>query len=555
MKNGKNILLVVMIALAVNFAVGMKFGMATTMTSDAEHYLDIAKSLAAGQGYFLTHGFWPDVPTISRSPAWPFTVSLALRLFPSVSPDLVMRCLALLLNSLVAVLVALLARRLLGGYEREEASREAAKSRRGGDINSAQGGNQYSSFAPSRLRVRYLPLLAGCVYAVYPTPLYLACNGASEMLFLALTLAGTLMLLGGKDFSREAVKAQRGGDVLSATGGKQNSPFASSRLRVRPVFLPAFGFLLLGLACLVRPNFILWIGFAILLAGFYWLKGGNQRRMGLTRSREGANEEKNKALCSEEQNTTGVSYPLDNGFFSYRVFASSREAILLVFIFLLPSTFWAARNDTITGHFPVFSTLRGQTFYGGNNDIVSGTHEFWGYWVFPDQIPGEPEMEELAKTKSEYEVDCYYYDKGKDWVRTHVGQIPGLMVGKLVRAYVPVPWKPTKATVAVSVLRWVLYLAALLGVIIFWRALDLRFRIILGAMILTNAATVVIFWGCARFAFAVEPFLIPLACAGGAVIGYKLLVICKVITPTAEWHLLKPKSGDPPLTPPWRGTS
>ena len=388
------LLLVFCLALVVNFGVGLKFGIAKPMASDAEHYLDIARSLAAGHGFYLPHGFWPQAPTMSRSPAWPFTVSLALRLFPHAAPDTVMRCLVLTLNALVATLVGALALRLFAW--------------------------------------RSVALLAAAAYAVYPTPLFLACQGASETIFLLCGLAGTLLVL-----------------------GKGWRPFV--------------GMLVLGCAALSRPNFVLWVG----SAGALWLVSAVWTR----------------SLC----------------------LAGTGRRAAAALLFLVPSLLWAARNYTVCGDFPVFSTLRGQTFYGGNNAVVADTLEYWGYWVFPDLVPGEPRMEDLARTKSEYQVDCYYYARGKDYVRQHAFAMPRLVLGKLVRAYVPMPWKPAWGTYAISVLRLALYGLAATGALLAWRRTVPVFRLVVGAMILTNVATVMVFWGCARFAFAWEPFVLPWA--------------------------------------------
>ena len=103
------------------------------------------------------------------------------------------------------------------------------------------------------------------------------------------------------------------------------------------------------------------------------------------------------------------------------------------------------RNYKISGEFPVLSTLRGQTFYGGNNDLVANTWRWWGYWVFPNAIPGETPMVELAEFMSEVDVDAYYTQRGKAWIRAHIAGLPRLALGKLTRAYVPVPWKLTSA--------------------------------------------------------------------------------------------------------------
>jgi hypothetical protein len=167
----------------------------------------------------------------------------------------------------------------------------------------------------------------------------------------------------------------------------------------------------------------------------------------------------------------------------------------------------------VCGHFPVLSTLRGQTFYGGNNTVVAKDFKYWGYWVFPNSIPGEKPMVELAKTLTEYEVDAYYYSKGKQYIAGNPLSMPRLLIGKLVRAYVPIPWRLTRASGVVSAYRWLLYLVALIGIWGWWKHGDGTYRIVFLAIVMTNIATVLVFWGCSRFAFPLDPFLFPFAAA------------------------------------------
>ena len=274
-------------------------------------------------------------------------------------------------------------------------------------------------------------LFAGVAYAVHPVALHFAYLGLSEPLFLILVLLGLLCFV---------------------HGGRWVLP----------------GFALHGLACLVRANFILWIGFAFVVAVTAVLR----RKLELSRSKS--------AVCAV-------------------------GAVL----FVLPCGLWLARNYQITGAFPVLSTLRGQTFYGGNNPVVAHTWEFWGYWVFPDQVPGETPMRELAKSMSEYKVDAYYHAKGLAFLRENPASVPQLLLGKLVRAYLPIPWKPHLSSLVASAYRWLIYLTAAVGVWMAWSRVGSIYRLCLPAMLLANIAVVLVFWGYVRFSFAFEPFLLP----------------------------------------------
>lgn len=410
-KISRPVLVVLVAATAVNLLAGVVYGLRRPMCSDASYFLGIAKSLADGHGYFLKEGFWPDQPTMSRAPAWPFLVSAGLRACRSVSPDLLMRIMSLALNAVVAALVAALALRLF--------------------------------------RTAAAALIAGLAWAVYPMALFEACEGNSEILFLGLALTGVLLIL-----ERSGTEAPDGGPALPAI-----QPASSAR------FLA--GCLTLGCACLVRTNFVLFGVFALVTLG----------------------------VCCR---------------FRFSVRAARLLAMGLL-LFSLPSGLWALRNYRVCGDFPVLSTLRGQTLYGGNNPVVAETLPYWGYWVFPDVIPGEKTMYELSRTMSEYDVDCYYTRKARAFIRGHKLAMPRLLLGKLIRAYVPIPWKPSLGSYAVSAVRWVLYATALAGLIVAWRRVDRTYRAILAAVMLTNVTTVLLFYGYSRFAFELDPFLLPLS--------------------------------------------
>jgi hypothetical protein len=386
-------------ALAMNSGVGWKLGMARPMESDALYFRDIAEHLAAGKGFVARESFWPGRPTMQRLPAWPFTVSLALRLAPDAPPDAAMRVTAAVVHALAAAALALLAFGLFGRAS--------------------------------------VGLLAGVFYALHPTGLHAADSGLSEPLFMLLAAAGSLCLLR-----------------------------AAGRM-----WLMAAG-VIMGFACLIRPNFLLWGVAMAAWVAVRWARrrGEDARRFAL--------------------------------------------ALAVGAAFALPAVGWMARNARVCGHFPVLSTLRGQTFYGGNNEVVARRGEFWGYWVFPNLIPGETPLVELARTRSEWEVDDYYFRKGVAFVKANGPALPGLAAGKLVRAYWPFPRKLSRTGLAVGAFRALLWAAALTGLALAWRRLPRSHVANLAAMAAANVGTVLIFWGNARFAFEFEAVLAPFAAMG-----------------------------------------
>ncbi|MBT7064845.1 MAG: hypothetical protein HN919_00940 [Verrucomicrobia bacterium] len=228
------------------------------------------------------------------------------------------------------------------------------------------------------------------------------------------------------------------------------------------------GALLLGCACLARANFVLALPIAIAVATTAALAG---RKIPLR---------------------------------------ANLTVLLLGFaLFCLPSALWLARNHHVSGRFPLFSTLGGQTLYGANNSVTANDLGFWGYWVFPNAVPGERPLAELAQTMGEAEVDQYYVTRGRAYIRDHALAMPRLLLGKLIRGYVPMPWKPSLGAYAVAGYRWLLYLGAAIGLCVGWRQLSSSYRTLWMSMLLTNLVTVLLFYGSTRFSFAFEPFLLP----------------------------------------------
>jgi hypothetical protein len=363
--NKRNIFVFVLVLFAVAFglrtAVAVKQGLFHPMESDSHYYLQLAQSLSQSAGYCVKDSFWPDQPTMQRMPGWPFLVSVGLRVCPFLSPDVVMRLICIILDSLNAVLVGWLTWRLFW--------------RRG------------------------WALLAGLIYAAHPAALFLVYNGESEPLFVTLCLIGFILLLRG------------GGWIYLAS-------------------------LCFGLSCLVRANYVIWIAAVGALLFMRWVFNNI-----FNMDKQDTQDKEFEASSPESSCISMLTpslLPPQNG--SQEVPATGRwirgaYCLLFVVLFLAPSLFWAGRNYQVCGHFPVLSTLRGQTFYGGNNPIVANTMDVWGYWIFPDGIPGEKKASELAKTMSEYELDVYYYGRGKDYVKAEWFSMPRLLLGKFVRLH------------------------------------------------------------------------------------------------------------------------
>src|SRR5665213_305846 len=64
-----------------------------------------------------------------------------------------------------------------------------------------------------------------------------------------------------------------------------------------------------------------------------------------------------------------------------------RRTVLLSAIFYLPVGMWILRNYIVSGDI-LINAMEGETLYGANNPVVANDLLTWGYWVFPDAIPG-----------------------------------------------------------------------------------------------------------------------------------------------------------------------
>jgi hypothetical protein len=194
-----------------------------------------------------------------------------------------------------------------------------------------------------------------------------------------------------------------------------------------------------------------------------------------------------------------------------------KRTVLLTVLFFLPVSAWVVRNFLVSGAFPLVEALEGQTLWGSNNPVVADNLSDWGYWVFPDQIPGEIPKMTLAKQLPEAEVDRYYMRKALAYMRAHWASYPRLILGKLIRGFVPIPWVPSIATSIAGLARLTLY-AAFLGAVFrrvpgYSRRDDL-FGLWLVAMLGVTLTTTVVFYGSFRLTLPLEVYLIPWAAFG-----------------------------------------
>ncbi len=96
-------------------------------------------------------------------------------------------------------------------------------------------------------------------------------------------------------------------------------------------------------------------------------------------------------------------------------------------IVMLP---WLARNARVVGA-PVLTTHGGMTFYQGNNEKVAMTPQ-WRGGVAPLEVL--PDIDRLT-AMSELERDRAAWQLGREYLKSHPGQVPSLVWWKLVRCW------------------------------------------------------------------------------------------------------------------------
>jgi hypothetical protein len=203
------------------------------------------------------------------------------------------------------------------------------------------------------------------------------------------------------------------------------------------------------------------------------------------------------------------------------LFRASREILLkrrnlipvsiCCFLALVPALLWAVRNDLITGRFPMLSSIEGETLYGSNNDVVADTLEHWGYWVMPDEIPGErPKLELAQRLGSDLALNDYYHRKGVNWVKANLRSLPRLELGKFVRAFVPIPWVPLTVSYVAFSYRFLLYVFWFALLPFWWPSMNRTYLLFCLAMAVVHVITTAVFYGLYRFTHCyVEVLLIP----------------------------------------------
>ena len=186
---------------------------------------------------------------------------------------------------------------------------------------------------------------------------------------------------------------------------------------------------------------------------------------------------------------------------------------LLLLCCLAPTLTWTVRNYRVHHAFVLVATNGGSTFYGGNNDRVLKVPQYMGAWVSTAHLPGRAQIEAAP---TEYAHDQVEWRLGKQWVRTHLKEMPLLLAMKLVRFALPDFASANKKFVLLSVVTYLLFVPLwILGI----RAAANKHNHTVGWLVMylaiaSTVATAIVFWGSPRFRDAAAPMFMVYAGCG-----------------------------------------
>ena len=189
-----------------------------------------------------------------------------------------------------------------------------------------------------------------------------------------------------------------------------------------------------------------------------------------------------------------------------------RHFVFLVLSLLILMSFWTVRNWTLTGKFvPLTAGVEasggGFVFWISNNAVTSQPGEYWGRYVPSREYARLPDFPEYSSLPSNDPalLDRKGYEYGFKFLTTQTGQVPMLMLGKLLHF-----WEPEVMTRSgdevVPLLGVIVLPLYLIGLIKHWRR-SLQTRVAV-ACIAAALSISLIFWGGARFRAPAEAFFV-----------------------------------------------
>jgi len=177
---------------------------------------------------------------------------------------------------------------------------------------------------------------------------------------------------------------------------------------------------------------------------------------------------------------------------------------------------WTVRNYRVFGAVVPLSTGAGDVLLGSNNRVVATDRAFYGYWVYPDNLPEY--REQIEAPNDELVRDRLETKLAMEWLKNNPGRWWYLIHSKFERLWTPVLSERSPRMFRLATLvAWgpVLVLFALaffptLGLFLSRREPGWLIHLVIVHVVL-NA---IVFWGSSRFRYPVEGLCLILAVAG-----------------------------------------
>ncbi|HZW30476.1 MAG TPA: glycosyltransferase family 39 protein [Isosphaeraceae bacterium] len=180
---------------------------------------------------------------------------------------------------------------------------------------------------------------------------------------------------------------------------------------------------------------------------------------------------------------------------------------------------WTIRNYRVFGAFVPLSTGAGDVLLGSNNRLVVTDPDYYGYWVFPDELPEY--REPLKAPNDELVRDRLESKLAVEWVQNNQDQWWYLLHSKFRRLWTPFlqPRSPRLHRIG-TLVAWgpvlVLFALAFVPTGIAWLRRGHPGWLI-HLVILSVVLNALVFWGSSRFRYPIEGLCLILA--GAAVVG------------------------------------
>jgi len=189
--------------------------------------------------------------------------------------------------------------------------------------------------------------------------------------------------------------------------------------------------------------------------------------------------------------------------------AHLRRVAIVVAVAAIMVAPWIARNALVMGRPTIATVVGGYTFWGANNERVLRDKALRGSWIFGAQLVDQ----EHPLVGNEVAREAMAWRYGFQFVRGHLGEMPGLVAARLWRLVSPLESTSNRPVYYAFALAWLVT-----APFVAWGALGIsRSHPLFAAVLLTpivgTVATAAVFYGSIRFRDSLAPLLLIFAAA------------------------------------------